>query len=136
MVLYTRAFAVATVALVFCSGCEAMRESVDWLVFPGSSNDTELVNQHRDQFQIKRSPESLRWLLANKVRSGMTRGDVNELLGEKGQREFNANWILGKGTTYRQTDEVYRWGPDANGQSIYLVFRDDHLTSFDPTEFE
>ena len=40
------------------------------------------------------------------------------------------------GGHYRENDVLYKWGPDNEGRTILLAFRDDKLVNFDPDFFE
>jgi len=80
-------------------------------------------------------PQAMRWLLGHRLETGMTLADVNKVFGQVGVEETNDSWIKKNNARYRRNDETYRWGPDSQGQSVYLVFRDDQLVNFDPTEF-
>lgn len=104
---------------------------------PGMSEfiDTETPRreeaERRIAYQETRSPAAISWLLKNRVRTGMTIREVNEVLGEDGVEEPGADWIRTSGP-FNQGDDVYRWGPDAKGRTIYLVFRNKKLVNFNP----
>lgn len=91
--------------------------------------------ENRKKFVEDRDPEAMRWLLVNRIRQGMTLADVNRVLGVVGEREFTDKWIKSN-RPFRAGDNVYRWGPDNNGRSVYLVFREDQLVNYDSSEFE
>lgn len=60
----------------------------------------------------------------------MSKSDVDNILGETGEREYNDARILREGGSgYRADDFVYRWGPDRDGNVYMFVFRDDHLVN-------
>lgn len=109
---------------------------------PGSghiTSDRSAVDDeqtHRQRFQNSRDPDAMRWLLAHSLQQGMTVAEVGRVFGEDGQREYNDRWIKTGGGFYRRDDVVYRWGPDSDGQSAYLVFRDGKLTNFDPADYQ
>lgn len=115
------------------TGCEAMHEAG----VPGMAKyiDTETPRreeaERRTAYQETRSPKALSWLLKNRVRTGMTIREVSEVLGEDGVEEPGADWIRTSGP-FNQEDDVYRWGPDAKGRTIYLVFRSKKLVNFNP----
>ena len=104
-------------------------------VLPPPKVKNEEVAMHRRRFQQDRISADFRWLLANATRTGMTPKDVGEVLGERGEIVMNDTWIKSSGGHYRASDEVYKWGPDDKGKSVYLVFREDRLVNFDPSEF-
>lgn len=90
---------------------------------------------YRERYLSDRDPEALEWLLGHVVQQGMTVGDVGEALGQHGEREFDDRSLKTGGHHYRATDVAYRWGPDSNGRTVYLFFRDDKLLNFDPDQF-
>ncbi|HBN77400.1 MAG TPA: hypothetical protein DD473_16655 [Planctomycetaceae bacterium] len=87
--------------------------------------------QHREQFIETRKPADIRWLLKNSVKNGMSKADVDRVMGEDGEREFNDSNLLANEGLYRADDKIYRWGPDRDGNSYMLVFRDGHLINFE-----
>ena len=99
-----------------------------------NSHDEEV--QYRKDYQTNRSRKAMRWLLANRVDSGMSVNDVNTILGEKGELDESpsAN-SLKRGNTYRIDDKVFHYGPDSGGRAVYLVFRDDKLVNFERQRF-
>lgn len=114
-------------------GCESFSESqlITTERFSRSAERRKEAEKYRTRYQTERDPDAMRWLLRHEVAAGMTLEEVNEAIGEEGAREYNDRHIKTSAGRFRQTDEVYRWGPDANGRSIYLVFRDDQLVWFD-----
>lgn len=119
-------------------GCEALQEAGVPGMEPFIDNTArqEEEQKYRDQFLIEKDPEALKWLLENRIHSGMTVNDVDKILGEPGEREFSDRWIKNDGDgRYRASDKVYRWGPDNQGRSIYLVFRENLLVNFDPLDY-
>jgi hypothetical protein len=91
--------------------------------------------EYRDRYLTTKDPAALRWLLEHRIHSGMSVADVNLVLGEDGERQYNDQWIKTKGGYYRTGDEVYHWGPDNEGRGLYLVFRDEQLVNFDPEDY-
>ena len=92
--------------------------------------------KYREAFLVDKDPEAMRWLMANRLHSGMTVAQVGLAFGEDGEREYNDRWIKTKGGQYRTGDKAYRWGPDNLGNSMYLVFRENQLVNYDPREYE
>jgi hypothetical protein len=90
----------------------------------------------RRRFIEERDPEALRWLLANRIRTSMTVDDVSEVFGEPGVREYGDRWIKASNGLYHEGDVVYKWGPDSDGHTVYLAFRDGHLVNFEPEEYK
>jgi len=133
-----RSFGPSLVAFAVCCGmaigCQALHEAGVPGILPVVNEDDRLEEQsYREKFLREKDPEALRWLLENRIHSGMTVGDVDQIIGENGEREYKDRWIKSDGEgNYRASDRVYRWGPDNLGRSIYLVFRDGQLVNFDP----
>ncbi len=99
-----------------------------------SSGSPEAKKQRRE-FQLDRTPAAFTWLMANLVENGMTVSEVSEALGETGERYFEDREMKTHGGQYQDTDVGYKWGPDTNGRSVVLFFRDDKLVNFDPDDF-
>jgi hypothetical protein len=91
--------------------------------------------ERREKFLAEGDPQAVRWLLANRIGSGMTRDDVEETLGQHGERVYEDDWLKSGTLGVLQTDEAYRWGPDSAGQTYYLFFRDDRLVNHNPAEY-
>jgi len=127
------------ICLLQLAGCQLIDDYI-----PGYTNRTitatqtqnDLEQKHRKRYQIDRDPESIRWLKANRLKQGMTLGDVNQVLGVNGVPVLNQRKFIGKSNLYRSSDVTYKWGPDADGNSHFLVFRDDKLVNYDPEEFQ
>ncbi len=123
------------VAAVVC-GCETFQSSFLSAVLNLSPSRRAAEEEaFRREYQETHSAAAMQWLLANCVHSGMTLEEVNRVLGEEGVREYDDLPIKTNGGFYRADDVVYRWGPDNQGHSVYLVFRDGRLVNFDPDEF-
>jgi hypothetical protein len=99
-----------------------------------SSPRTE--EEHRREYAETHSRKSMRWLLGHRVHAGMSYNDVCHVLGEEGERETKDRALKTTATNVRLDDEVYSFGPDSDGRSLYLFFRDDRLINFDPTDFQ
>jgi len=127
---------------LFCglwvTACEGIREgSVGaFLALPDAESERREEEAYRTSYQTDRDPDAMRWLLANRVATGMMVADVNNALGEEGQREFNDQRFKTDGGFYRTGDTVYRWGPDNRGTSLYLVFRSDRLINFEQRDYK
>lgn len=118
-------------------GCEALDEAgvpgMDAFINRSAAREEEA--KHRDLFATEGNRESFRWLLVNRIEQGMSVADINTTLGQAGERIANDGWLKNKqGGRYRQGDTAYKWGPDRDGRSIYLIFRDNHLVNYDPGE--
>lgn len=118
-------------------GCVNLRE----IKLPGIPTASELNAQfeleekYRRDYQVERSPEAIRWLKAHRVKPGMNLQQVNEVFGEDGKRVYEDARYKSK-SHYRSGDETYKWGPDSEGNSHLLVFRNGRLVNYDPQEFE
>lgn len=123
--------------IVFAAaGCGGLSD----LSLPGIPSEADLKarfeteQEYRRRYQVDSDPEAIRWLKANRIASGMTVGEVGEVLGEEG-RLVIADRKFKTGNLYRRGDKVYEWGPDSDGASHYLVFREGRLVNFDPEEY-
>ena len=128
---------VTVILLLVLAGCEGgPAESINGLrSASGRSSDEKTESEYRKDYQTDRDPEALGWLLANRIRQGMGVGEVNEVLGQDGTREFDDQKLKAGNPAYRADDISYRWGPDSGGRAIYLLFREDKLLNFDPQQF-
>lgn len=121
------------------SGCETMP---DWNSNSAMSDmhrtekKVDKAEAYRTRYLTKRDSKALDWILKNRLYSGMSRATVAKEFGEDGQYQESSKWLKATGGTFRTTDEAYKWGPDENGRSVYLIFRDDVLVNFDPKDFE
>ncbi|WP_166827025.1 hypothetical protein [Thalassoroseus pseudoceratinae] len=93
------------------------------------------LDKHRTQFRSEGDSDSLRWLFANQLATGMSLDQVSEILGKPGEQVHGDTYIKAKVSGVRRTDETYRWGPDNKGQVYYLFFRDEKLTAFNPDDY-
>lgn len=124
--------------LLTLAGCEApngRRLDLSKTFSATASGNDDLEARHRKEFQTRRTRKSMRWLMTNRIDSGMAKIDVDRVLGETGVYEENPGWLRQKGGSYRIDDKVYRYGPDDRGESVYLFFRENVLVNFDPQQF-
>ena len=128
---------LSLVVLIATVGCEGGPAGVFSSLRPTTDESSvgQLEAEYREKYLTERDPEALRWLLANKVRQGMSVAEVNGVLGEDGQREFDDARLKAGNNAYRADDLTYRWGPDSSGRAVFLMFRDRKLLNFDPQEF-
>jgi hypothetical protein len=124
-------------ALALLAGCE----SPEWT---RSLNDSfahqdkpsaKTEEQHRQEFQETKSHESMRWLLAHCIHTGMSYNEVCRIMGEDGNLETQDRQLKSGGGNYRIDDEMYGFGPDSKGKTVYLAFRENRLINFDPEQF-
>ena len=97
--------------------------------------DDRLAAEHREQFAAQGDPESLQWLLSNRIATGMTETEVAHELGQEGERLYGSGHLKRGDSRYLESDVFYKWGPASDGRSVYLAFRDDRLLHFDADEF-
>ena len=119
-------------------GCGNLHQTIEtngWTLFTSTDSFQE-QEQYRERFVTEGDSQAVRWLLKNSIAIGMELNDVNQILGQKGVRQFDDGWIKNHGGTFRQSDNVYKWGPDSEGKTYMLVFRDDHLLNFNPDDYE
>lgn len=117
-----------------CSSISTSRPGSFASLFDNESAERE-AEAHRSRYQQSRSPVELQWLMRNCVESGMTPAEINRVIGEQGQRVYDDDWIKTRGGHYHSSDNTWKWGPDREGNSVYLVFRENRLVNFDPDEF-
>lgn len=120
------------VSVCALAGCESPR-GLHTKPF-SNTNSYEQETQYRKDYQTTRSRRAMRWLLANKVESGMSLQEVNSMLGEQGELDESAGHLK-RGSGYRVDDKVYHYGPDDSGRALYLIFRDEKLVNFSPERF-
>lgn len=125
-------------ALAVSAGCE----SPDWT---RSLNDSfaqhherpsaKSEEAHRREYQATKSHESMRWLLAHCIHTGMSYNQVCQVMGEDGNLETQDRQLKSGGGNYRIDDEMYGFGPDDKGKTVYLAFRENRLINFDAEQF-
>lgn len=131
--------ALALTLLGLLSGCEtpgwAARLDEAFTPNPRPAITHADEERQRKKYAATRDRDALFWLLHYRIDSGMSLADVSRVLGEEGSRESHDRWIKTNGGNYQVGDDVYAFGPDNEGHTLYLVFRDGHLVNFDPDEF-
>ena len=132
-----RMICYAALISVCGTGCQNLQqtESKNGWTFFNSANRLQEAEQYRDRFVTEGDSQAVRWLLKNHIAGGMKLQDVNQILGQEGVRQFDDGWIKNHGGTFRQSDQVYKWGPDSEGKTYMLVFRDNHLLNFNPDDY-
>nr|ADY57687.1 hypothetical protein Plabr_0057 [Rubinisphaera brasiliensis DSM 5305] len=116
--------------LLGVAGCTQMAAVLNPPMLNSSTYEEEV--KKREDYLANHSPDALRWLVVNRLKNGMSRADVNTVIGEDGERVFDDSDILAsEGAHYRSDDMVYRWGPDSDGNVYLFVFRDDHLVNLE-----
>ncbi len=121
------------------SGCETVPEWDSNTAMTGMHRTEKKADQaeaYRMRYLTKRDSKALDWILKNRLYSGMSRTSVAKEFGEDGEFQEASKWIKATGGTFRTSDDAYKWGPDENGRSVYLVFREGNLVNYDPKDFE
>ena len=116
------------------SGCGSLTTAGS-LFKTEESRQERQIERHRSQVLESRDSADLRWLLREGVRSGMSRAEVAQVLGERGTPVDRDARFKRNGGHYREHDRLWKWGPDNQGQSVLLAFREGILVNFDPDEF-
>lgn len=119
------------------ASCETLRapgSTADWFARNNKKHERE-VQAYRTQWQTHRDGEAIRWLLATQIHNGLSPDEVNERLGDTGEREINSQEFSRRGDGFRVDDQFYRYGPDRDGQSHYLGFREGKLINFDAERY-
>lgn len=107
-------------------------------VLPGFAREDvskQQVAEYQQRFLIDGDPKALDWLLAHRIENGMSVEEVSSVLGDSGEKLEQDGQYKNKGGFYQTTDQGYRWGPDRQGRSVTLFFREGRLIQFDPDEF-
>ncbi len=119
----------ASAILVSLWGCSHLTSGLSRNVTAEEDRENEV--KYRERYLRTGSSEALRWLVVSRLTNGMTKAEVDAVLGEVGEREFNDSRFLSEGGLYRTDDLVYRWGPDRDGNVYLFVFRDNHLVNIE-----
>jgi hypothetical protein len=127
---------ICVLIVTIVTGCQVLHYAgvpgLESYVDPGKREREEA--EHREEYQLDQDPDALNWLLTNRVATGMSRRDIGKVLGQEGERQFDDRQFKSNGSQLRVSDRIYRWGPDSDGRSIYLGFRDGKLVNFDSSE--
>ncbi|MDA0281735.1 MAG: hypothetical protein O3B13_02320 [Planctomycetota bacterium] len=134
-VSYSAAYGLLILIAVSGCGTFTVAKLPDLSAFFDSNSGVRDEETHRLEYQESRHPDELKWLLANRLHSGMTVSEVSRTIGERGQRLYDDSWVKKGGGYYQSGDEAWKWAQDRNGQSLILVFRDGHLVNFDPVTY-
>ena len=119
-------------------GCEQLHNAgvpgLEHYVKPDPVN-AEKSQSARDKYMVHRDHKSLYWLMANRISNGMELHEVNEVLGEEGEQTNEFSTLKSDGL-YQATDTVYKWGPDDQGYTAVLFFRDRRVVNFNPKNYQ
>lgn len=123
-------------AVMTVAGCESFQIApIREFLSPAPKVTQEEEIEHRERFQRNQDPESLRWLLSHCLENGMTRAEVEGVIGQPGRFEPNDRLLKKNNNAFRTSDKMYAFGPDSKSRTYFLVFRENRLVGFDPKEF-
>lgn len=91
--------------------------------------------EHRKQFSQEKDPQALSWLMAHALNNGMTVQEVEHALGDAGERIYDDVELKSHYEEFLHTDVAYKWGPDTDGNSVVLFFREGRLVQYSPEKF-
>lgn len=128
------AILLLTVAVPGC-GTLSVPNLPDLNTYFESTSQFQDEETHRQAYQKSRDPDDLKWLLANRIHSGMSVREVGRTIGEKGRHLNDDNWVKKGGGYYQSGDKTWKWAQDRNGQSLILVFREGKLVNFDASAY-
>jgi hypothetical protein len=125
-------------ALLTFAGCESPEwtRSLNDSFSAAEKTGPKTEEEHRREYVATHSHESMRWLLSHRVQTGMSYNQVRHVLGEDGTLETGDRKLMTGGGNYRVGDEMYAFGPDSKGKTVYLAFRENRLVNFEPSEFK
>ena len=128
----------AWVAFLAIAGCESPEwtRSLNDSFAASDQPNSKIEEAHRQEYISSHSHESMYWLLGHCVDMGMSYKKVCHIMGEDGTPETGDRRILAGGGNYRVGDEIYSFGPDSKGKTVYLAFREDRLVNYDRAEFK
>jgi len=138
MLTATRLLLPGLLFLVMFAGCESASwvRSLNDAFSRQAEQDRRSEEVFRKRYRETHDRKALHWLLSHRIESGMSYGDVCKIIGEDGTREGRDTWLKAKGGAFQLGDEVYAFGPDSEGQTVYLAFREDRLYNFDSLAFQ
>lgn len=128
---------LASALCVSSLGCSGFQntDAAGFATLFKSESAEKAEEDRRAAFQKSRASKDLYWLLANHVQSGMTPREVGQVIGEQGRIVYNDGHFKTRGGHYQSGDRTWKWGPDRDGNSVFLVFREGGLVNFDPAQF-
>ena len=88
----------------------------------------------REEFTLHHDHKALYWLMANRIETGMRLSEVEQILGESGEDVSDQSYGTKDGI-HQTTDSAYSWGPDSEGRSVVLFFREGHLANFNRKDY-
>lgn len=122
--------------LLTCTAMVLGCEGVPTLPGVQSTRRSEAEEEtYRSKYVTQQDGEALRWLLQHRINTGMTVDQVSEVFGLPGEELYGDAEYKRGGGNYQTSDVGYKWGPDRNGKSLVLYFREGRLVNFNPDEF-
>jgi hypothetical protein len=73
--------------------------------------------------------------MAHSLNNGMTVQEVERALGDAGERIYDDVELKSHHGEFLHTDIAYKWGPDTDGNSAVLFFREGRLIQYSPENF-
>jgi hypothetical protein len=119
---------------ISCESLRAPGRTADWFARNSKSHEND-VAAHKEKWQTRRDGQAFKWLLATQISNGLTIEEVNSRLGDIGVKEDGTQEFKQKIDGIRIDDKLYRFGPDHEGESYYLVLRDGKVVNFDSKRF-
>lgn len=121
----------ATCTLFVFAGCGTAGFNGFLIDFgPPAKVSAREIEEHRVQFNQERDPKAFRWLLNHAIENGMTVREVEHALGDSGERVFDDVAVKSKHREFLHSDIAYKWGPDSDGNSVVLFFREGRLIQY------
>lgn len=137
---FRRLLSACCMFLFACSGCDTLG-MLGKAGVPGFESYLKptpeaiaFERNKREEFVLNRSHNALFWLLAHRIESGMRLSEVEQVLGEAGEDVSDQSYQKSQ-QVHQQTDDAYKWGPDTEGKSVVLFFRDGKLANFNPKDY-
>lgn len=131
------ALGLTLVALAAVLGCQTLHNAgvpgLEDYVKPDPVQ-VEMARSNRDKFAIDRDHKALYWLLSKKVSNGMKLAEVEDVLGSPGEEASEFKGANSDGI-HQTTDSAFKWGPDSEGCSVVIWFRDGHVCNFNPKDY-
>jgi len=129
---------VVAIALVAILGCQTLHEAGVPGLEQYAKVDHEAIEKGRscrEKFAVHRDHDSLYWLLAHRIKNGMTLEEVEDVIGESG--EYTTDFkIKDTDGTHQTTDSAYKWGPDSTGKSVVIWFRERRVCNFNSKYYQ
>jgi hypothetical protein len=133
--------------LLVCAGMVAAAAvgclpNYPYIKLPGELSPEDLqaasrtADKQRERYRGTQEAAAFRWLLAKRIHTGMTLAEVNRELGQDGSRRYEDARFKARNIGVQTTDETWEWGPDKDGTTYMLFFRNDRLVNFEPSQYD